>query len=64
MRNKQQHQQDLERFLSESNVAGQDGYGNHSHYHGGENDGTWITSQEQFDEIYKSVDNFEKFLRS
>ncbi|MEZ4867660.1 MAG: hypothetical protein R3C14_40415 [Caldilineaceae bacterium] len=26
--------------------------------------GAWITSKEQFDELYKSVDEIEKFLRS
>ncbi len=27
-------------------------------------EGTWITSKEQFDKHYKSVDELEKYLRS
>ncbi len=27
-------------------------------------EGTWITSKEQFDKLYKSVDEIEKYLRS
>jgi len=27
-------------------------------------EGTWITSKEQFDKLYKSVDDLEKYLRS
>lgn len=27
-------------------------------------EGAWITSKEQFDKLYKSVDDLEKYLRS
>jgi hypothetical protein len=27
-------------------------------------EGVWITSKEQFDELYKSVDDLERYLRS
>ncbi len=27
-------------------------------------EGAWITSKEQFDKLYKSVDEIEKYLRS
>lgn len=30
----------------------------------GDAEGTWITSKEQFDGLYKSVDDIEKYLRS
>lgn len=64
MGNKKYNQQDLNRFVSESNVSGRGGYGNSSHYDQSSEHGTWVTSDEQFDELYKSVDNFEKYLRS
>lgn len=30
----------------------------------GDAEGTWITSKEQFDDLYKSIDDIEKYLRS
>jgi hypothetical protein len=64
MGNKNHNQQDFGRFLAESNAAGRNGYTDQSARDAMAEQGTWITSQEKFDELYKSVDNFEKFLRS
>lgn len=64
MGNKKHNQHELGRFLADSNVSGRGGYGGDSYHESSTDQGTWITSQEQFDELYKSVDNFEKFLRS
>ena len=64
MGNKNYSQQDLGRILAESNVSGRVGYSDQSCRDASAEQGTWITSQEQFDELYKSVDTFEKFLRS
>jgi hypothetical protein len=63
MGNKNYNQQDFGRFLADSNTHGRNGYVDHS-YRDGSDQGQWITSQEQFDELYKSVDKFEKYLRS
>lgn len=30
----------------------------------GDAEGAWITSKEQFDDLYKSIDDIEKYLRS
>ena len=64
MGNKKNNQHDLGRFLTDSNVPGRSGYGSGSYQDHSAEQGTWITSNEQFDDLYKSVDNFEKFLRS
>ena len=64
MGNKKQNQQDLGRFCMDSNVPGRGGYGNDLPHDTSADQGAWITSNEQFDELYKSVDKFEKFLRS
>lgn len=64
MGNKTYSQQDLERLWADSNVSGRGGYNSQAFKDALAEQGTWITSQEQFDDLYKSVDDFEKFLRS
>jgi len=64
MGNKKHNQHELGRFLADSNANGRDGYNSDSEHDTSSDQGTWITSQDQFDDLYKSVDNFEKFLRS
>lgn len=64
MGNKNRNQQDIGRLLAESKAGARSGYSDQSFIDAPSDQGTWITSQEQFDELYKSVDNFEKFLRS
>ncbi len=64
MGSKNHNQQNIGRLLSESKANGRGGYSDKSFVDALSDQGTWITSQEQFDELYKSVDNFEKFLRS
>ena len=64
MGSKNHNQQDIARLLSESKSNGRSGYSDQSLIDTLSDQGTWITSQEQFDELYKSVDKFEKFLRS
>jgi len=63
MANKNKQQQDIGRLLSEGK-ARRGGYTDQSLIDAHADQGTWITSQEQLDELAKSVDNFEKFLRS
>lgn len=58
------NQQDLNRLLAESKASGRGGYGNQSYKDALADQGLWLTSKEQFDELYKSVDDIEKFLRS
>lgn len=64
MGNKMLSQEDLNRLLAESNVSGRGGYQSQAFKDALAEQGTWISSQEQFDDLYKSVDDFEKFLRS
>lgn len=64
MGNKNHSQQNIARLLAESKGNGRGGYSEQSFIDALSDQGTWITSQEQFDELYKNVDNFEKFLRS
>lgn len=64
MGNKTYSQQELNRILADSNVPGRDGYNSQAFKDALAEQGTWVTSQEQFDDLYKSVDDFEKFLRS
>jgi len=63
MANKSYTQQELNRLLAEHKAAGRGGYGNQSK-DAYADQGLWLTSKEQFDELYKSVDDLEKFLRS
>lgn len=64
MGNKTLSQEDLNRLLAENNVPGRGGYQSQAFKDALADQGTWITSQEQFNDLYKSVDDFEKFLRS
>ena len=64
MGNKNHNQQDIARLLSESKSNGRSGYSDQSLIDTLSDQGTWITSQEQFDELYESVDKFKKFVRS
>ncbi len=63
MANKTTNQQEIERILAETNSANRNSY-NSTFRDGQDEQGTWITSQAQFDNLYKSVDEFEKILRS
>ena len=53
----------LDKILSDSDRA-QRLAGRNGSFHNGDAEGTWITSKEQFDQLYKSVDDIEKYLRS
>ncbi|MCB0061225.1 MAG: hypothetical protein KDE19_03890 [Caldilineaceae bacterium] len=64
MGNKTLSQEELSRLLAENNVSGRNGYHSQAFKNALADNGSWITSQEQFDDLYKSVDDFEKFLRS
>ncbi|MBX3012506.1 MAG: hypothetical protein KF832_13405 [Caldilineaceae bacterium] len=52
----------LDKILADSNPAQRAGFP--SVRDDEKVDGTWITSQEQFDRLQKSVDDIEKYLRS
>ena len=53
----------LDKILSDSDQAQRDGK-NRSAWNDDSAEGAWITSKEQFDKHYKSVDDIEKYLRS
>lgn len=53
----------LDRILADSDRPQRQG-GRNSSFSNGDVEGTWITSKEQFDQLYKSVDDIEKYLRS
>ena len=54
----------LIQLLAESNGSSRSSYTDQSLHDTLADQGTWITSQEQFNDLYKSVDDFEKSLRS
>ncbi|MEZ4617298.1 MAG: hypothetical protein R2867_17555 [Caldilineaceae bacterium] len=64
MGNKNYNVQDLGRLLAESTGSGRGSYTDQALQDALADQGTWITSQDQFNELYKSVDDFEKYLRS
>ena len=53
----------LDKILADSDRAQRQG-GRNGSFSNGDAEGTWITSKEQFDQFYKSVDDIEKYLRS
>lgn len=53
----------LDRILADSDRPQRQG-GRNSSFNNGDAEGAWITSKEQFDQLYKSVDDIEKYLRS
>lgn len=53
----------LDKILADSDRAQRQG-GRNGSFYGGDDEGTWITSKEQFDQHYKSVEEIEKYLRS
>ncbi len=54
----------LDKILADSNQAQRMGGANHSSSYADSADGSWVTSKEQFDQLYKSVSDLEKYLRS
>lgn len=52
----------LDKILADSDPAKRVGRTGHPADDGAE--GAWITSKEEFDRLYKSVDDLEKYLRS
>ena len=64
MGNKSYNQQDLNRLRAEHKASGRGEHGSRSFKDALADQGLWLTSKEQFDELYKSVDDIEKFLRS
>ncbi len=53
----------LDKILSDGEAA-QRLRERHRSGNNGDAEGAWITSKEQFDDLYKSVDDIEKYLRS
>lgn len=53
----------LDKILSDSDQSQRLG-GRGGSFSSSDAEGTWITSKEQFDQLYKSVDDIEKYLRS
>lgn len=53
----------LDKILSDSDRTQRLG-GRSGSFSTGDAEGIWITSKEQFDQLYKSVDDIEKYLRS
>ena len=54
----------LDKILSDSDLAQRGGGKYRSAGNDDSAEGAWITSKEQFDKHYKSVDDIEKYLRS
>ncbi len=54
----------LDKMLADSNSGQRADGANHGGDKGENVQGTWITSKEQFDQHYKSVNDVEKYLRS
>jgi len=54
----------LDKILSDSDLAQRGGGKYRPTGNDDSAEGAWITSKEQFDQLYKSVDDIEKYLRS
>jgi len=54
----------LDKILADSDPVQRGGGKSRSSYNDDGAEGAWITSKEQFDQLYKSVDDIEKYLRS
>ncbi len=54
----------LDKVLGDSNQAQRTGGANRSAGNEDGAEGSWVTSKEQFDQLYKSVSDLEKYLRS
>lgn len=54
-------QQEINRLIAETKAGRLPRNGG---WDNAQDQGLWMTSAEQFDEMYKSIDDIEKFLRS